>query len=117
MCGENYNKAVGYHIKQGSPPRVRGKPGVNFFGVEDFGITPACAGKTQSTISLSQRTRDHPRVCGENCSLIMRNLAPTGSPPRVRGKRVLRILREQAGGITPACAGKTDSCRSRIIIS
>ena len=45
-CGENYNKAVGYHIKQGSPPRMRGKLRNQLRIEADSGITPAHAGKT-----------------------------------------------------------------------
>ena len=49
---------------------------------------------------------DHPRVCGEKHSLCDNVLEPVGSPPRMRGKDYRDIQSKQAGGITPAYAGK-----------
>ena len=45
-CGENPSPERLKMPLRGSPPRMRGKPGVDLFGVKDFRITPAHAGKT-----------------------------------------------------------------------
>ena len=91
----------------GSPPRARGKVD----GLEDeaaqFGITPACAGKSTATTSSRTRYGDHPRVRGEKPLENLPRCEVVGSPPRARGKEH-RVLNGQAGdGITPACAGKS----------
>ena len=50
---------------------------------------------------------DHPRVCGENIITAIAEAAPTGSPPRMRGKRASRYCAADSTRITPAYAGKT----------
>ena len=51
--------------------------------------------------------RAHPRVCGENPTMVAWRLPAAGSSPRVRGKPgFLRPLLPE-GGLIPACAGKT----------
>ena len=70
-----------------SPPRARGRaPPIEALEL-DFGITPACAGKSAPSASASRRRRNHPRMRGEELRLWCR-----------RGRRQ---------GITPACAGKS----------
>ena len=71
------------------------------------GSPPAGAGKTDCDTDHFRADRDHPRRCGENFPLRTRNRPETGSPPQVRGKRNICILREDHNGITPAGAGKT----------
>ena len=102
---------------KGSPPRMRGKDGVNDSAQAVTGITPAYAGKSHTLVGelphnpfgitpayAGKRTiphnatslhtwKDHPRVCGE------------------KGKQLVKIVVEFAG-ITPACAGK--SCSSSV---
>ena len=91
----------------GSPPRVRGKrAGADPDGVLD-GLTPACAGKTRRAWARASWGRAHPRVCGENPSMLSMIVFRCGSPPRVRGKRYQHPLLGGAGRLTPACAGKT----------
>ena len=50
---------------------------------------------------------DHPRVCGEKSKFYQMAMENKGSPPRVRGKDVFGIFGNVGGGITPACAGKS----------
>ena len=73
------------------------------------GITPACAGKSNAALLRPVAGRDHPRVCGEKPALPPGVLAPPGSPPRMRGKAVVGVLRVNHLGITPAYAGKRQS--------
>ena len=68
VCGENAKTGVFRLGKAGSPPRVRGKQRRLLHARFYFGITPACAGKTERPVTAMQRPRDHPRVCGENVS-------------------------------------------------
>ena len=106
VCGEKFNikRAIIAHI--GSPPRVRGKGRRCSGRCNSRRITPACAGKRNSTRQLFFPTWDHPRVCGEKHGRPC-NIQPTqGSPPRVRGKVCDATRSCAADGITPACAGK-----------
>ena len=86
---------------------MRGKPRCAPYSRSPSGITPACAGKTERMALCSNRGWDHPRVCGENFTLCPVAHHNAGSPPRVRGKLHDRGHTDRAGGITPACAGKT----------
>ena len=49
----------------------------------------------------------HPRVCGENNNLVTIPDSPTGSSPRVRGKRDPHPVSIKTPRLIPACAGKT----------
>ena len=77
-----------------SPPRMRGKDGVNDSAQAVTGITPACAGKSMVRRSDSRRSQ--------------------GSPPRMRGKGCIDVQAVHAPGITPAYAGK--SLRSMLLL-
>ena len=55
--------------------------------------------------------KDHPRVCGEKRPLLKLIESIMGSPPRVRGKEMKQVSALVNDGITPACAGKSGSCR------
>ncbi len=73
VCGENTFYILHKTHLQGSPPRVRGKSSRIFGSKGRRRITPACAGKIGSFPRPSQKTRDHPRVCGENTKKIPKN--------------------------------------------
>ena len=68
-------------------------------------ITPACAGNSCYFIIILEHSRDHPRVCGEQCILGPRLHRYDGSPPRVRGTVDFFLVIMRGSGITPACAG------------
>ena len=65
VCGEKIRAYVKIWNEWGSPPRMRGK--ATFSGRHRLavGITPAYAGKRRNNSYAGQRTKDHPRVCGE----------------------------------------------------
>ena len=109
MCGEKQKTPPWGVEKGGSPPRVRGKVYLLCSSFHPPGITPACAGKRRRTISRQHESEDHPRVCGEKLRIFAYPDIVMGSPPRVRGKVVLRVALCIGVGITPACAGKRDS--------
>ena len=109
VCGKNQWESYTAKTERGSPPRVREKPNAFLNSSCDTGITPACAGKTLSQLQGGMMEQDHPRVCGKNHFLSLFFYFTEGSPPRVREK--LESIGKAAGsiGITPACAGKTES--------
>ena len=72
-------------------------------------LIPACAGKTGPTPGRNSPSRAHPRVCGENHALLVNDPNSLGSSPRGRGKRQHPRRGGAAGGLIPACAGKTRS--------
>ena len=65
VCGEKSHFEPHYKISSGSPPRVRGKAFQKVNRHAGFGITPACAGKSNPDYIKKKRMGDHPRVCGE----------------------------------------------------
>ena len=106
MCGEKQHHVTVKAATLGSPPHVRGKAGQRLNNISQLGITPACAGKS-SIVSLSASDNgDHPRMCGEKSSLVVRGFKTMGSPPHVRGKEQRQSQTRRPGRITPACAGK-----------
>ena len=70
VCGENAFLRSQEADSGGSPPRVRGKPSAFSLVFVIFGITPACAGKTLIHRHVGVECEDHPRVCGENSSIM-----------------------------------------------
>ena len=111
-CGENFSLPHDFQPWSGSPPRMRGKQDPQLPLRLISGITPAHAGKTLLCSSRADTLRDHPRACGENASRPLPERTVSGSPPRMRGKRVCAGIRCRASGITPAHAGKTPSAPS-----
>ena len=64
-CGEKNEGVKWSPDKVGSPPHMRGKDCRNHCGQLCAGITPAHAGKSDSSSRLPYPGRDHPRTCGE----------------------------------------------------
>ena len=56
--------------------------------------------------------RDHPRVCGKDPGGAMNKTFKSGSPPRMRERRLNSFSCHSCAGITPAYAGKTYSASS-----
>ena len=113
MCGEKQPYIWVYPRKGGSPPRVRGKVLFLLLYILAFGITPACAGKSNRRNRIGYDKRDHPRVCGEKREADSKLLALQGSPPRVRGKGFRTMPMQIRAGITPACAGKSQHWKAK----
>ena len=106
-CGEESAAKPPKRIRQGSPPRVRGRDRGDVVPGVPGGITPARAGKREQRERQLRQLRDHPRACGEELCVFKERDTKRGSPPRVRG----RVFLPRAGlyrcGITPARAGKS----------
>ena len=107
MCGENPAFQVWQGWLLGSPPHVRGKLVMATLLMWALRITPACAGKTKWQTKKLGNHGDHPRMCGENLENRSIVCKSAGSPPHVRGKHGADGVAGKDGGITPACAGKT----------
>ena len=106
VCGEKAVAHIWWYSWIGSPPRMRGKDGVNDSAQAVTGITPACAGKSSQYGLRGWFFQDHPRVCGEKITLHIRAKVALGSPPRMRGKDSDGGQRASASRITPAYAEK-----------
>ena len=86
-CGANLAGEDDMLYVEGSSPRMRGKPAdLHRQGIHDR-IIPAHAGQTSTSNSTSKSDKDHPRACGANCFSRGPTQHPTGSSPRMRGKR------------------------------
>ena len=89
----------------GSSPRVRGTDGL-IMAIDGRGrFIPACAGNSIINEHISAAVAVHPRVCGEQCRILIGQVISDGSSPRVRGTepvavRLIRLIR-----FIPACAG------------
>ena len=117
MCGEKVFLSVPATSVLGSPPHVRGKGLFVRARNVRLGITPACAGKRLRPVKTCIRTWDHPRMCGEKFYVDEVLPGDTGSPPHVRGKVISLSSGLYIRRITPACAGKSDSCRPVLPLS
>ena len=105
-CGEKSTTQSSPRTRVGSPPRMRGKDGNGIPFFVKTRITPAHAGKSQSSPYNAPCTGDHPRACGEKFIARNENTPVAGSPPRMRGKVIPTNVREGVTRITPAHAGK-----------
>ena len=109
MRGEEKQARPAWLWPVGSPPHARGR------GVEDLqrglgvGITPACAGKSHPSRGLAPAGPDHPRMRGEEAYSMLTAWSLWGSPPHARGRGVHTFTDKNNQGITPACAGKSQS--------
>ena len=92
-------------LRQGSPPRARGRLTIETVNLRRLGLTPACAGtSTRYRLQLNDRWA-HPRVRGDVCLLTRAGPLLAGSPPRARGRRAVTGAAQVIRGLTPACAG------------
>ena len=90
-----------------TPPRMRGRPCLNYAKRTNIGNTPAYAGKTPQVSRKASRGRKHPRVCGEDRRLTAGAWSGAETPPRMRGRLAAKLERDFFTGNTPAYAGKT----------
>ena len=72
LCGEKFLRLVQPFQLLGSPPPMRGKGNNVTFICNTRRITPAYAGKRLTMHSISWRTKDHPRLCGEKLGVCPR---------------------------------------------
>ena len=65
---------------------MRGKAQFLNVHLQNYGITPAYAGKRGIYQSGVRSRQDHPRLCGEKLTYAVCPLLALGSPPPMRGK-------------------------------
>ena len=65
---------------------MRGKDSSSGFHNVHLRITPAYAGKSTIDGGKHDRSKDHPRLCGEKVCLCHMKKESKGSPPPMRGK-------------------------------
>ena len=70
---------------QGSPPPTRGTQFIHGVDTGGFGITPAYAGNTSTSLFAYSVIWDHPRLRGEHLYALKEQGAIAGSPPPTRG--------------------------------
>ena len=106
-CGEHYKHRGSVTPNPGSSPRMRGTPvhAVIFCG--GWGIIPAHAGNTWSTVAQTVKQWDHPRACGEHRVACSVTVVSWGSSPRMRGTQAMTLPAVSGAGIIPAHAGNT----------
>ena len=98
----------GTQLFMASAPHVRGEVRIRFAATICGGITPACAGRSARRRKHDLRNEDHPRVRGEKLHYRPQYILRAGSPPRARGEAHIRPVQQCGGGITPACAGRSE---------
>ena len=106
VCGEAVRARTGPDRVTGPSPRVRGSPAAPVQSASATGSIPACAGKPRTASPKPTSPRVHPRVCGEAAEKRIRDDAPLGPSPRVRGSLRRREVEHDLKGSIPACAGK-----------
>ena len=90
---------------------MRGKVPQFYFSQIVYRITPAYAGKRDTSTSKYSAILDHPRLCGEKSEVAASTLKCRGSPPPMRGKVIDRTFIRESVRITPAYAGKSSQRR------
>ena len=90
MGGENFLFSFSREAASGSSPRGRGKPDNAVALVTTNRLIPAWAGKTLFVIGYPHGEPAHPRVGGENFTLVQALDIDVGSSPRGRGKPRVR---------------------------
>ncbi len=89
---------------------MRGKPSRFFSTVLFMRIIPAHAGQTRAQATHTDTPPDHPRACGANSAMSLKNVSFFGSSPRMRGKLWLDDTQYRQVRIIPAHAGQTPFC-------
>ena len=111
VCGADSCHSLVRLLVQGSPPRVRSRPGRCADGSIHMRITSACAEQTLRSAPPAPPARDHLRVCGADPIVPVRCTFCQGSPPRVRSRHYDPDTITVEDRITSACAEQTCPCR------
>ena len=109
VCGGTMVVQPRRQRRGGLSPRVRGNPDHADSRRERTGSIPACAGEPCGTIPTCRRGSVYPRVCGGTRIQRLRERAPYGLSPRVRGNQQSAPQGAAEPGSIPACAGEPAS--------
>ena len=105
LRGEQVQHCLALLYHTGSPPLARGTDFSPFALANILGITPACAGNRVKARARNNARQDHPRLRGEQPPRRQFKCRALGSPPLARGTDAIARIKNNAAGITPACAG------------
>ncbi len=105
--GEDHVGQLVHDGEYGSSPRARGGPRTRRASSRAARLIPACAGRTGCGPRSCTRQAAHPRVRGEDATLLDAAMLLAGSSPRARGGRPAGTHSTTAVGLIPACAGRT----------
>ena len=107
LRGEQSFNVSNFNHYSGSPPLARGTEHFVHKTSRYLGITPACAGTRVFPYQPLLRTRDHPRLRGEQSACHILAADQVGSPPLARGTGQSDLSGSTKLRITPACAGNS----------
>ncbi len=105
VCGEQVFQCRLSGLGAGSSPRVRGTGHFSLRVETRDRFIPACAGNSHSKQAQYAYKTVHPRVCGEQPSLVTEAVIAAGSSPRVRGTVGPPTYQRIGQRFIPACAG------------
>ena len=105
VCGEQRGSIYRVRGDIGSSPRVRGTAQRIYSVRGRSRFIPACAGNRIPATRPPPFRPVHPRVCGEQASIVDIFAIFFGSSPRVRGTVKRPLARRQLARFIPACAG------------
>ena len=106
VCGEARHNDDTIDDVSGPSPRVRGSHVGHGRHEHDQRSIPACAGKPAADRYRRSTLGVHPRVCGEACTMPLRDDVESGPSTRVRGSPSSVVSVPGVAGSIPACAGK-----------
>ena len=112
VCGEQSRVAISLTRDTGSSPRVRGTVFLFLREWVRLRFIPACAGNSLDEVSTTTAPAVHPRVCGEQIAIGIRQGIEAGSSPRVRGTALFFTICLVTVRFIPACAGNRCQRRS-----
>ena len=105
-CGADGHGSYDGTVKEGSSPRVRGRPAHRCRprGLER--LIPAGAGQTIASVAIVTTLRAHPRGCGADSAASQLARRAHGSSPRVRGRPLRGRDSDHAEGSSPRVRGR-----------
>ena len=107
VCGEQSSVVISVFCTIGSSPRVRGTAVSAPLVTKGLRFIPACAGNRSQSRGLIMLLSVHPRVCGEQITVLCDEAPYYGSSPRVRGTVPTRLTQSKPRRFIPACAGNS----------
>ena len=109
MCGATVRIGSLTERTRGLSPRVRGNPARHLAQGQAAGPIPACAGQPSQCVTVLERARAYPRVCGATSCTLTASRRSGGLSPRVRGNPMEEQQPAQSHGPIPACAGQPET--------
>jgi len=93
----------------GSPPHAWGQHFAPFFAVFSARFTPTCVGTTTTIMKMPEELEVHPHMRGDNKTLTLFELTPSGSPPHAWGQPHKNAPAVRRFRFTPTCVGTTQA--------